>query len=103
MKAASLTAIIHLIEDLLELFGFFEIPVDRRKAHKGDLIQAAQRFHDHLTDFTGENVSFTAMLETSHDAGDDALDALAVHGALVQGDDERLGKLVAVKGLARPV
>jgi hypothetical protein len=97
-------------EVVLEPLDFFEkrpdvfkTPVDRRKTHVSDLIEAAQRIHHHLTDLDRLDFSFAALSDTAFNMIDGIFNSLHRYRAFLERFEDARAKLVIAECFAAPV
>src|SRR5438105_1113177 len=87
-------------DKLAEILGFAEVAVDRGKTDVGDLVEDRQRLHDLFADLLAADLGVARAFELAHQRIDHALDPLGLDRPLAQGDVDRAGELVALKGFA---
>src|SRR6266849_882082 len=90
-------------DELTEVLGLTEVPVDRCEADIGNLVEAGKRLHDEPPDDVAWYLALPRTLELTDHRIDDAFDLFRLDRALAQGDVDRTGQLVALEGFALPV
>jgi len=88
------------VDDLAELSGIFELSVNGRKAHVGNVVEAAEVFHNHLADIRRRHFFIQPVCESPLGVIGDILQFLLGDITLLTGDSHRTNELVAIKMFA---
>ena len=91
---------LELVDLALELADVAELPVDRREADVGHLVDAAQLVHDPRADVGRLDLALGTILQVGLDAIGDAFELLHADRPLLAGPDEAADQLLAL-GTAR--
>src|SRR5258705_7558726 len=89
-----------LAHEGFEVLRFAEVLVHRGEADIGDLVQRGERLHHQFADRARLNLVLAQAFEAAHDAGDHALDAFGLDGALSHGVMDGALQLLAVERFA---
>src|ERR687887_670023 len=74
------------VEHAFEILGLVEIAIDRSEADISDVVERAQRLHDHLAHSLRRDFALALTLELAHDFRDRLVDALGLDGTFTQRD-----------------
>src|SRR5271169_2182017 len=90
-------------DEIAEILGLAEVPVDRGETDIGNLIEARQRLHDEASDHVARDIGLARTLQLPHQRVDNAFHSLRLERALAQRNVDRSGQLVSVEGFAVPI
>src|SRR3970040_87072 len=84
---------------LLELGHVLEASIDRSESHIGDLVEAAQFFHDEIADVPAVDLALAHGLEAVGDSLDRLFDLIARHGTLRERAHDAVTELLVIERL----